>query len=417
MLEDAALIGHAMQLAYLGKTTGTQAPPVFQAWISDRDLIKQNVPTTDVRVLLTKAQLSDLSDVLKQILDAANEGMISPSDMFARLRSVAATMGADPNQLKQGATTRVADLGVLGEYLQDLPYQSEVLNGRRNLERLGRPGPGKIHPQPEHQTAPLPTLQRRRGPLGGPGARRRQSRQRLPGATGNDALTHHARNQGTERGPWRRTTIAPGTLDELHLRPGEVRAITGESGCGKSTLLEAIGLLLKPERLTHYRLGPQREDVARLLAEDREPALAALRSRALGFVLQNGGLLPFLSVRENILLPRRLLGLAAHSAAVDKAIAALRLEPLLGKLPQALSIGERQRVACVRAIAHEPRVLLADEPTAALDPHNAQRLFELLLNRWPSWVSPPWWYPTTGHWSSASASSAWARSTARGDAL
>ncbi len=97
-------------------------------WISDRDLIKQNVPTTDVRVLLTKAQLSDLSDVLKQILDAANEGMISPDEMFTRLRSVAATMGADPNQLKQGSTTRVADLGVLGEYLQDLPYQSEVLN-------------------------------------------------------------------------------------------------------------------------------------------------------------------------------------------------------------------------------------------------------------------------------------------------
>ncbi|MDH0637242.1 VWA domain-containing protein [Pseudomonas sp. GD03860] len=128
MLEDAALIGHAMQLAYLGKATGTQAPPVFQAWISDRDLIKQNLPTTDVRVLLTKAQLSDLSDVLKQIVDAANEGMISPSEMFTRLRSVAATMGADPNQLKQGSTTRVADLGVLGEYLEDLPYQSEVLN-------------------------------------------------------------------------------------------------------------------------------------------------------------------------------------------------------------------------------------------------------------------------------------------------
>ena len=128
MLEDAALIGHAMQLAYLGKTTGTQAPPVFQAWISDRDLIKQNLPTTDVRVLLTKAQLSDLSDVLKQIVDAANEGMISPSEMFTRLRSVAATMGADPNQLKQGSTTRVADLGMLGEYLDGLPYQSEVLN-------------------------------------------------------------------------------------------------------------------------------------------------------------------------------------------------------------------------------------------------------------------------------------------------
>lgn len=128
MLDDAALIGHAMQLAYLGQKTGSQAPPVFQAWISDRDLIKQNLPTTDVRVLLTKSQLSDLSDVLKQILDAANEGLISPSEMFQRLRSVAATMGADPNQLKQSDNTRLAELGVLGEYLEDLPYQSEVLN-------------------------------------------------------------------------------------------------------------------------------------------------------------------------------------------------------------------------------------------------------------------------------------------------
>ena len=128
MLEDAALIGHAMRLAYLGEKTGSQAPPVFQAWIADRDLIKQNIPTTDVRVLLTKSQLSDLSDVLKQILDAANEGLISPSEMFERLRSVAATMGADPNQLKQNGNSKLADLGVLGEYLEDLPYQSEVLN-------------------------------------------------------------------------------------------------------------------------------------------------------------------------------------------------------------------------------------------------------------------------------------------------
>ncbi|CAM3616165.1 Lipoprotein-releasing system ATP-binding protein LolD 1 [Pseudomonas reidholzensis] len=168
-------------------------------------------------------------------------------------------------------------------------------------------------------------------------------------------------------------------LDALQLRPGDVWAITGESGCGKSTLLEAIGLLLKPERLSHYYLGAQRLDVGQLLASDQQPALAALRSRELGFVLQSGGLLPFISVRENILLPRRLLGLGTHSAAVDKAVAALGLTSLLDKLPQALSIGERQRVACVRAIAHEPRVLLADEPTAALDPHNAQRLFELLL--------------------------------------
>lgn len=128
MLDDAALIGHAMQLAYLGSKTGAKAPPVFQAWISDRDLIKQNVPTTDVRVLLTKAQLSDLSDIMQQIVQAANAGLISPSEMFNQLRSVAATMGADPNQLQQSDNTKLAELGVMGEYLEDLPYHSDVLN-------------------------------------------------------------------------------------------------------------------------------------------------------------------------------------------------------------------------------------------------------------------------------------------------
>lgn len=128
LLEDTALIGHAMQLAWLGKKNDTQAPLVFKAWISDRDLIKQNIPTTDVRVLLTKGQLSDLSDVVSQILQAANEGMISPNKMFERLRTVAATMGADPNQLKQKDNAKINDLGVLGEYLADLPYRSDVLN-------------------------------------------------------------------------------------------------------------------------------------------------------------------------------------------------------------------------------------------------------------------------------------------------
>ncbi len=128
LLKNAALIGHAMQLAYLGSTTGAQAPPVFQAWISDRDLIKQQIPTTDVRVLLTKAQLSDLRDILEEVVQAANEGLISPSDMFSRLRSIAATMGADPNQVFQEDNKKLAELGIMGEYLEDLPYQSDVLS-------------------------------------------------------------------------------------------------------------------------------------------------------------------------------------------------------------------------------------------------------------------------------------------------
>ncbi|MET0610027.1 MAG: ABC transporter ATP-binding protein [Pseudomonas caspiana] len=166
-------------------------------------------------------------------------------------------------------------------------------------------------------------------------------------------------------------------LPELTLARGAVLAITGESGCGKSTLLEALGLLLAPEQVAHYHLGSA--DIAALLAADDQSALSEVRARSLGFILQNGGLLPFLNVRNNISLPMRLLGMGSESDHVERAIAALRLEPLLDKLPQALSIGERQRVACVRAIAHQPLLLLADEPTAALDPHNARQLFELLL--------------------------------------
>ena len=176
-------------------------------------------------------------------------------------------------------------------------------------------------------------------------------------------------------------------LPALQVKAGEILAITGESGCGKSTLLEAIGLLLQPVELRQFTLGPSRLephaaplDIARLLASNDQPGLSEVRSRHLGFILQSGGLLPFLSVRDNISLPRRLLGMPAASEQVDRAVDALRLTGLLGKLPQALSIGERQRVACVRAIAHEPQLLLADEPTASLDPHSARRLFELLLS-------------------------------------
>jgi putative ABC transport system ATP-binding protein len=170
-------------------------------------------------------------------------------------------------------------------------------------------------------------------------------------------------------------------LPHLQVGAGEILAITGESGSGKSTLLEAIGLLLAPVELERFRLGAAHaQDIAHLLATDDQPALAAVRSRHLGFILQSGGLLPFLSVRDNISLPRRLLGMPPKSEHIDHAVDVLRLQGLLDKQPQALSIGERQRVACVRAIAHEPLLLLADEPTAALDPHSARRLFELLLS-------------------------------------
>lgn len=169
-------------------------------------------------------------------------------------------------------------------------------------------------------------------------------------------------------------------VPELQLQPGQVLAITGQSGCGKSTLLECIGLLLQPDRVASYQLGREQLDIARLLQAHNDEELAAIRARHLGFMLQSGGLLPFLSVAQNIQLPRQLLGFPVESARVNHALDCLKVSHLLNKYPKALSIGERQRIAFIRAIAHEPDIILADEPTASLDPHSAHTLFELFLS-------------------------------------
>ncbi|AVI62994.1 ABC transporter ATP-binding protein [Halomonas sp. GFAJ-1] len=168
-------------------------------------------------------------------------------------------------------------------------------------------------------------------------------------------------------------------LPKLCLSPGECLAITGPSGCGKSTLLEAVGLLLAPSALEHFILGKAQHDVATLWRNHEQGELAKLRARDIGFVLQNGGLLPFLNVADNIALPRRLQGLPNKSDRVEQAVERLGLTLLMDKRPAMLSIGERQRVAFVRALAHEPHLLLADEPTAALDPHSAHGLFALFM--------------------------------------
>lgn len=131
-------LGHAMQLAYLGRMERTAAPQVFEAWISDRDLANPTVRTVQERVLLTKHQLSDLHNILKQVLDAANAGMLEPDAFFDNLRSLAAQYTRDPNLAKQADAQSLADLGLLSEYLEGLPYQSDVM--RVDLDTWSRWG-------------------------------------------------------------------------------------------------------------------------------------------------------------------------------------------------------------------------------------------------------------------------------------
>lgn len=164
------------------------------------------------------------------------------------------------------------------------------------------------------------------------------------------------------------------TIDRLVLGAGARAALIGPSGCGKSTSLDLLAAILRPDRAD--RLVVAGADLVRLRAAG-PGGLTAWRGRHVGYVLQTGGLLPFLSVAENIRLGRRLLGLAGWGPARDIA-AVLGLEPLLDRRPAQLSVGERQRVAVARALAHEPRLVLADEPTAALDPARAAETMALL---------------------------------------
>ena len=123
-------LGHAAQLAYLGRVQGTRAPEVFEAWIGDKDFADPSIFAVDVRVLLTKDQLSDLQQVLKGIVEAAETDLNaedSSRSFFDRLASVAARFSVDPQAGGIDKSTRLADLGLLGEYLQGLPYKSDVL--------------------------------------------------------------------------------------------------------------------------------------------------------------------------------------------------------------------------------------------------------------------------------------------------
>jgi serine/threonine-protein kinase PpkA len=129
MRRDADILGHALRLEYLGRTEeGKGAPPDFEGWISDRDIENPIRPNVEVRLLLSKNELSDLAERVREILDAARAGKSSAAEFYRSLSSLSAAVGRDPNLAKPERNRTIADLGLFGEYLDGLPYKSDVMS-------------------------------------------------------------------------------------------------------------------------------------------------------------------------------------------------------------------------------------------------------------------------------------------------
>ncbi len=126
-------LGYALRMQYLQQTKG-QPPRVFNAWMLDRDFRQPQRRTVDVRVLLTRDQLSDLHDILRQVLRTAEDGLLSPQNFLNELKSLAATISRNPEELgRTTATTAgegnsLVDMGFIGDYIEGLPYTGEVMS-------------------------------------------------------------------------------------------------------------------------------------------------------------------------------------------------------------------------------------------------------------------------------------------------
>jgi putative ABC transport system ATP-binding protein len=210
-----------------------------------------------------------------------------------------------------------------------------------------------------------------------------QRAKKLPEAAGEPQrstiyLLHDVVKDRTSRGVGFRLRVP-----SLRINQGEQIALIGESGSGKSTLLDMLAFVLQPSSAGAFRFRPKEQgdpvDVDACWQHARLNILGELRKRHIGYVMQTGGLLPFLTVRENISLSRSVLGMK-RDGTVQHLAEILGIASQLKKLPAELSTGERQRVAIGRALAHRPSIVIADEPTASLDPFAAEKVMELFLS-------------------------------------
>jgi putative ABC transport system ATP-binding protein len=164
-------------------------------------------------------------------------------------------------------------------------------------------------------------------------------------------------------------------LSDIHLeiQRGEYLAIAGPSGCGKTTLLSILGLLDSPTDGTYVLDG---QPVAKLSAADR----ARVRNRQIGFIFQAFNLIGDLTVYENVELPLTYRGMPTEERRrrVQAALERVGMSHRMKHFPAQLSGGQQQRVAVARAVAGDPAILLADEPTGNLDSTNGEAVMELL---------------------------------------
>jgi putative ABC transport system ATP-binding protein len=160
---------------------------------------------------------------------------------------------------------------------------------------------------------------------------------------------------------------------DMEVYPGQLTLLVGPSGCGKTTLISIIAGLLE---VTDGDIHVMGEDLGRLPSR----RLVEFRGANIGFVFQQYNLLPALTAVENAAVPLLIAGQPRHEA-MDKAgavLAKLNLAERAQALPSQLSGGEQQRVAIARALVHEPRLLVCDEPTAALDAQSGRTVLELI---------------------------------------
>lgn len=160
---------------------------------------------------------------------------------------------------------------------------------------------------------------------------------------------------------------------DLVVQPGDLWAIMGPSGSGKTTLLTILGLVTEP---TEGRLLIDGEDIY----GGKQPDLAHLRREKTGFIFQSPNLIPFLTAKENVLLPLSLAGIRGRPAEerAMELLEYLEVAERANQHPNQLSGGEQQRVAIARALVNNPKIILADEPTASLDTDRALSVMRLL---------------------------------------